>query len=125
MGVVRPDGTPWSRGTVGNDLLAIKEEWKKRASESFDAHVAEMMASLDEIEAAAWASQNLDALLRSHDRRAKLLGLDRPQRKELSGPNGGPLPLLNLAPEKASEVLARLGYLDPEDGDGEDTETES
>jgi hypothetical protein len=83
-----------SHGTVGNDAAAIREEWKRQANRDFDAHVAEELAKLDQLErsvvpeALAGAADQgpllpaVDRELAIMRRRAKLLGLDRPMRVE-------------------------------------------
>ncbi len=83
-----------SHGTVGNDAAVIREEWKRRANHDFDAHVAEELAKLDQLErsvlpkALAGAADQgpllsaVDRELAIMGRRAKLLGLDRHMRVE-------------------------------------------
>lgn len=51
-----------------------------------------------------------------HERRAKLLGLDAPEEKRITGPNGGPLQTQDVASLTAEEA-ARL-YHDTVRGDG-------
>ncbi|WP_333746007.1 hypothetical protein [Streptomyces sp. IBSBF 2950] len=52
---------------------------------------------LDRLQAAAWAKaakgdlKAIETVLKVIDRRAKLLGLDRPARTEITGADGGPL----------------------------------
>lgn len=83
-----------SKSTVHRECEKIRREWRDRHAEKFDAHVAESLAVLDRTRATALAIMQrddvviparLDALgkvLASEDRRARLLGLDKPQRIE-------------------------------------------
>lgn len=69
------------------------------------------------------------AYLRALDRRARLLGLDSPDRSELSGPNGSPIAVVAPSPEvlhsrvaAAATRAARVadpGAAREPDGDGE------
>lgn len=83
--------------TVLRDIKAIRAEWKAQRLRDYDEHVAEDLARLAEVEAAVLPQAiegNLDAVDRELDimkRRADLLGLDAPKRKEVSGTDGGPL----------------------------------
>lgn len=78
-----------SLGTIWKDIKAIKETWRQRMAENYDAHVAEETAKLDWLERGLMAKAltgNKDAvetLLKIMDRRAKLLGLDAPARARI------------------------------------------
>lgn len=83
-----------SKSTVHRECEKIRREWRERHAEKFDAHVAESLAVLDRTRATALSIMQredvviparLDALgkvLASEDRRARLLGLDKPTRIE-------------------------------------------
>lgn len=70
---------PYSLGTINNDIQAIRAGWRERAGLDYDEWVAEQIATLDEVETEAWLSKNFELVLKCMDRRAKLLGLDKPQ----------------------------------------------
>ena len=78
----------------------------------------------------------VDRVLRIMERRAKLLGLDKPARQEISGPDGGPLDLSHLSDEELireiEEMVVELGYerepaaeLSPASGDPDASQTGS
>ena len=77
-----------AQSTVSRDLAAIRDEWLERRMTAYDDWVAEELAKLDELErsllALALAGQTsaVDRVLGIMDRRAKLLGLDKPQLHE-------------------------------------------
>lgn len=84
-----------SKPTVHRDVLAIEAEWRKQAVADLDTIKARELAELDEmerqvikasveqgddpgVESPKW----VEARLKIKDRRAKLLGLDSPQKIE-------------------------------------------
>ena len=68
------------------------------------------MARLDRLLVGVWSAATqgnqgaIDRVLRILERRAKLLGLDAPQRRELSGPDGGPIETIDAR----SRLLASI-----------------
>jgi hypothetical protein len=64
----------------------------------------------------------VDTVLRLMDRRAKLLGLDAPVRTELSGPDGGAVPLATGTLEELNQLIAIAGQTGPELDTAEDTD---
>lgn len=80
-----------SIGTISHDVEVIREQWRDRAAASYDAHVTEALARLDVVvEELIRAIRDGDmsvvpALVRLEDRRARLLGLDKPAQFEISG----------------------------------------
>lgn len=69
----------------------------------------------------------VDTVLRLMDRRAKLNGLDAPVRTELSGPDGGAVPLGNGSLAELDKLIRIAGQTDPavtdadEEGAGDDS----
>jgi len=80
-----------SHGTISRDVQIIRAEWKQKATESIDEWIASELADLDELEKQAWREKRYDLILKIKDRRAKLLGLDKPMRTELTGADGAPV----------------------------------
>lgn len=74
--------------TVCRDLQALRAEWQERRSMAFDGWVAEELAKLDALERAILpqALQGkpgaAERVLKIMDRRARMLGLDKPQQHE-------------------------------------------
>lgn len=77
-----------SVATVNRDLQAVREDWAERRDAAYSSWVAEELAKLDALERSwlprALKVQDADVsavreVLRVMDRRAKLLGLDRPE----------------------------------------------
>ena len=77
-----------SVGTVNADLKAIREAWQERARTSIDEWVGEELAKLDRLErslmplALQGQATAAERVLSVMDRRAKLLGLNKPERFE-------------------------------------------
>jgi len=76
------DGKPLSKSTIGTDVIALLEQWRTEAAATIADHQAEQLATLREVQREAWKKQDLDTVLKSHDRIAKLLGSDAPDRHE-------------------------------------------
>lgn len=77
-----------SRTTITADLKAIRDEWAERRSAAYQEWVAEEIAKLDALER-AWLPRALSQIpdekavtkvLSIMDRRARMLGLDQPER---------------------------------------------
>jgi len=64
----------------------------------------------------------LDGVLKCIERRCKLLGIDAPERKECSGPDGGPIQLTALSDEQLEAIARRKLDVEPKrlthEGDG-------
>lgn len=77
-----------SQATVSRDLAYIRNEWWEERVRSYDEWVAEELAKLAVLErtllpeAILEGGQAVDRVLSVMDRRAKLLGLDKPQLHE-------------------------------------------
>jgi len=77
-----------SVATVNRDLAVVRAEWAERRSQSYETWVAEELAKLDLIErailpAAISGDDKAQArLVQFMDRRARMMGLDKPERFE-------------------------------------------
>jgi len=77
---------------------------------------AEEVDRLDAVLASVWPAARrgnlgaVDRVLRIMERRAKLLGLDAPEKREHSGPNGNPIPVasLNIDIEDYRRIAAEI-----------------
>ncbi len=97
-----------SQTTVCDDLATLREEWRQEQQADIAAIIVRELAELSEMEGAAaiqFASTHepawILARLKIKDRRARLLGLDAPEKREHSGPGGAPLCVV-------SEVVVEL-----------------
>jgi hypothetical protein len=94
-------GYTLSRQIVTYDLARVRSRYENAALESFAMQRAKANRKLDLAEREAWSAYDLsvvrkkpdmgciDLVLRIHDRRTKLAGLEAPSRLELSGNGGG------------------------------------
>lgn len=82
-----------SPSQVGRDVQAVRAAWRARAFDTYEEHVSEQLAMLDMLERVVvreMDKQNniatrlaaVDSLVRLRDRRARLLGLDKPVKVE-------------------------------------------
>lgn len=77
-----------SVGTVNSDLQAVRDEWAERRRTATDEWLSEELAKLDRLERALLPlalqgqASAADRVLSVMDRRAKLLGLNKPDRHE-------------------------------------------
>ncbi len=89
-----------NKGTVSRDVKYLIEQWRERAQGPIAQWIAQELAEIDQMEqdaALQFAStrdrQWLETRLHIKDRRAKLLGLDAPQKLEAVGADGQPAPI--------------------------------
>lgn len=100
---LNPDtGEAYTVGTINGDVKALRREWAKKRDEHTDLWLADELAKLAELEREAWKVRNLELVLKTIDRRAKLLGLDAPTRVNLEG-------VIKL-PADVMTALEALGY---------------
>jgi transcriptional regulator with XRE-family HTH domain len=77
-----------SASTVNRDLAAVREEWATRRTQTYEQWVAEELAKIDLLEraimpAAISGDDKAQArLVQFMDRRARMMGLDKPQQFE-------------------------------------------
>lgn len=95
------------KSTVQNDLAFLEAESVKRAGEAIDKHVARSLNTIDRVLKEAWKRGDLGMVLKCEERRAKLLGLDKPNRVELAGKDGGAIEVAD-ARESIQRKLARI-----------------
>ena len=77
--IINPDTQkPFEVGTIHSDLEAMKTEWATNAARDASEFIAEELSKLIELEKTAWSQKRLDIVLRCMERRAKLMGLDKP-----------------------------------------------
>ena len=86
-----------SIGTVANDVKIIMGRWEREQADQFNEWVALEQRRLDRLLNAIWDKAlagelgAIDRVLSIEARRAKLLGLDAPQKLEHTGKDGGAL----------------------------------
>ena len=99
---------PFSLGTIQNDIDALKARWRERSAENADEWIAELLATIDQLQGDAWQEREYGVVVRCIQERAKLKGLYAPDKAEFSGPGGGPIEL-ELDANTITEALAILG----------------
>lgn len=84
------EATGWSRDKVSKLTRAVKDEWSSARVQNIDELVAKEISKLDTIErglAQQWLTDKslwvVDRLFQVQDRRAKLLGLNAPEKVDL------------------------------------------
>lgn len=83
--IVNPDtGKPFDIATVHTDLDALKTEWQVNAARDASEFISEQLAELDELKKSAWKDKRYDVVMKCMERRAKLLGLDKPTNVNLN-----------------------------------------
>ena len=102
-----------SAATIVVDVKHVREEWRERYGADYATHVAEEVAKLDALEAQLWPELRapagvrlgiVDRLLAVAQRRSVLLGLNRPERAEVTvhktpaavNPDGSPMTLADM-----------------------------
>jgi hypothetical protein len=99
------------KSQVGREVAKIREEWRDRTAVDYQARVDEEDAKLDLVEpiflaaAAEGSAKGAEILLKIMDRRAKLLGLDKPAKLEVTHPDE------SAQRQRAQELLGRVDEL--------------
>lgn len=108
-------GWPTSKSLVAKEVAKIREEWRARHRETFDAHVAEELGKIEALERAVLpvalhgsitGDVHLGAVDRAivlMDRKARLLGLDKPVKVEVT------LPDLEAEKERGRRMVDEVG----------------
>lgn len=91
-------GKPHSLGTINNDIKAVRKGWQAKAERDYGEWVTDELAKLDRIEGKAWTNADYGLILKCMNRRAALLGLDKPAKHEHSGPDGGAIAFADVSP---------------------------
>ena len=100
--------------TIAKDVQIIRKRWVASSLHSYEQHVSEQAALLDGLERAMAPKALLgdaraaEVLLRVMERRARLLGLDRPVRHEVTGVDGGPIVMTETLAEEAEALVDEL-----------------
>lgn len=103
--IVNPDTKkPFEVGTIHGDLEALKSEWAANAARDASEFISEQLAELDELKKSAWKDKRYDVVMKCMERRAKLLGLDKPTKIDATS-DGEPIqPAIYLNYVPAREV---------------------
>lgn len=86
-----------SLGTISNDVNLVIERWQKEHVSEINEYVSLELKRLDQAQNAIWGEVMdgkllaIDRLLKIQRRRADLLGLDAPEKHQLTGEAGGPM----------------------------------
>ena len=113
--------------TVCRDLEKIRCQWLESSIRDFDEAKADELAKIDNLEREhweAWARSRreegqtgdprfLNGVLKCIERRCKLLGIDALERKEYSGPDGGPIRLTALSDDQLEAIARRKQDAEP------------
>jgi hypothetical protein len=105
-----------SRQTIDRDVDALRAYWREQATGEIAEIVGTELATLDALERRLWSERlrtqpidprDIETLLKILDRRARILGLDKPRKVEVTGPGG--TPLVPTDDERLLEEIERLG----------------
>lgn len=107
-----------SRGHASKDLIRALQERRDEQTAEVSVYRQEENERLDALLEAVWPDARtgdvraIDTVLKLMDRRAKLNGLDMPVKSEVSGPDGGSIPLGGTLAE-LNALIATAGELGP------------
>ena len=113
-----------SMGTIQKDIAAIRDEWRKESKEHIGEVITRELAELQHIEneaAKQFIRQRdksfLETRLKCKDRRAKLLGLDQPEKhqNEVNVSGGLDIDLANLTDDEL-DVMEKILERHEDDG---------
>jgi hypothetical protein len=84
-------GKPWSIGTIHNDVEALRSQWRESSQVDSGLYFGEVLSELELLRATAWQNNDLQLVLNALKAKISLLGLNAPQRHEVTGSEGEPL----------------------------------
>lgn len=108
------------------DVKVIRKEWREEQGADYHEWVAAEVARLDQLQTAHWRAamqggyRATDICIRIIERRAKLLGLDAPERHVVVVPDGTTLQDISA---KLASLAAALPSAEDEDGEVIEGET--
>lgn len=103
--IVNPETKkPFDAATIHDDIAVMKTEWATNAARDANEFISEQLAELDELKKSAWKDKRYDVVMKCMERRAKLLGLDKPTKIDATS-NGNELKGLT------ADILASLDQL--------------
>lgn len=122
-----------AKSTVHHDVKALLAEWRRERLDNIEDYVAVELRRIGDATAALWAEWEkskgggdrpaavgyITEIRMQLAERRKLLGLYAPERREVSGPGGGPVPLAGLTTEEIEDEIKRLAEGMPAGGEGE------
>lgn len=73
-------GKPYSRVTVHNDLVALRDEWRAESLRDIAIHKAVQLAEIREARRVAWSKADLNMVSKFLQQEINLLGTDAPIR---------------------------------------------
>ena len=108
-----------SRGAASKDICRALDSYRKEEEAQVETWRQLESQRLDRLQAAAWAKavkgdlKAVETVLKVIAQRCKLLGLDMPQRTEVSGPGGGAIELGPTSLAELNQLIATAGELGP------------
>ncbi|MFC9497629.1 hypothetical protein [Streptomyces sp. NPDC056982] len=110
-----------SRGAATKDICRTLDAYRQEEEAKVEEWRQLESQRLDRLQAAAWAKaakgdlKAIETVLKVISQRCKLLGLDMPQRTELSGPDGGAVPLGSGSLLELKTLIGIAGQTGPVD----------
>ena len=98
-------------------VVAALAEARDQVASNADELRSEEVSRLDAMLTGLWpsarngAAASVDRVIKIMERRAKLLGLDAPERKQLEGPGGGPIQSVSMTPDEFRAIAAETARL--------------
>jgi hypothetical protein len=108
-----------SRGAASKDIWRAVDANRIEEAQAVENLREVEGARLDRLQAAVWAKaikgdlKAVETVLKVIAQRARLFGLDAPVRTELTGPNGGAVPLAAGTLKELNELIAIAGQAGP------------
>lgn len=76
-------GKPYSRDTIHNDLVLLRDKWVENASQSTGEHQVRQLAEIQSIKRQAFLDRDGNLALKAIDREIKILGTSAPEKLEI------------------------------------------
>ena len=105
----------YSAGVISKDFKVLDDHWRLVQSEiDTGQHITRALAELDELQGAVWPAaiqghlKAVQTALKILESRRRLLGLDAPEKREVSGPDSGPIEVATTVELTVEERDARI-----------------
>lgn len=120
QGITQHNGKPWAKSTVHEIMQELRDEWRDAYLEDSQILLGEQYAKLLYVEEQVMQTAkgedgnpipiNVQDFIAIHDRKMRLLGLEKPIRLEITGAQGGAIKVSpHMSESEAVEVIEKMG----------------
>ena len=101
---------PWSRDPVQKDILWLREQWRKQATDRTDKAQGVVLAQIREVQHQAWLKSDYPLVLRAVEDEREMLGLDAPTKIDIEHTIRQMAEAEGLDPDEAVKEAERITH---------------